>query len=169
MSYPLLVKDIKQLVQRLGEDKVTFMGHSMGGRVGMILALTQPQLIEKLICVDSTPVNTPSSIDWWDTLVRACSELKVVEEALKEKSGIYRAMYADEILQPIIPNARDRSLFVANLLYSRDANRDVDKRQEGDETTSDSSDDELDEDDETERVWRLNINAFLHSSEMPAS
>ncbi len=138
----------------------------MGGRVGMILALTQPQLIEKLICVDSTPVNTPSSLDRWDTLVRACSELKVVEDALREKSGVYRAMYADEILQPIIPNARDRSLFVANLLYSRDANSDVDKRQEGDET-SDSSDEELDE--ETERVWRLNINAFLHSSEMPAS
>ena len=36
-------------------EKVSFMGQTMGGRVGMILALTQPQLFDKLICVDSTP------------------------------------------------------------------------------------------------------------------
>ena len=36
-------------------EKVSFMGQTMGGRVGMILALTRPQLFDKLICVDSTP------------------------------------------------------------------------------------------------------------------
>ena len=36
-------------------EKVSFMGQTMGGRVGMILALTQPHLFDKLICVDSTP------------------------------------------------------------------------------------------------------------------
>ena len=35
----------------------------MGGRVGMILALTQPELVDKLVVVDSTPVNTPLSLE----------------------------------------------------------------------------------------------------------
>ena len=40
-----------------------FPGHSMGGRVGMILALTHPGLIDKLVVVDATPVNTPLSLE----------------------------------------------------------------------------------------------------------
>ena len=39
----------------MGMEKVSFMGQTMGGRVGIILALTQPHLFDKLICVDSTP------------------------------------------------------------------------------------------------------------------
>ena len=35
------------------------MGQTMGGRVGMILALSQPHLFDKLICVDSTPRQVP--------------------------------------------------------------------------------------------------------------
>ena len=49
-------------------EKVSFMGQTMGGRVGMILALTQPQLFDKIICVDSTPrydsYDTPDP-NWW--------------------------------------------------------------------------------------------------------
>ena len=44
----------------------------------MILALTQPQLMERLVVVDSTPLNTPVSIDRWDTLVKACRQLSMV-------------------------------------------------------------------------------------------
>ena len=40
---------------QLGLEKVSFMGQTMGGRVGMILALTRPNLFDRLICVDSTP------------------------------------------------------------------------------------------------------------------
>jgi pimeloyl-ACP methyl ester carboxylesterase len=51
----------------------------MGGRVGMILALTQPQVINKLVCVDATPVNTTVSIERWKTLGDACRLLKEME------------------------------------------------------------------------------------------
>ncbi len=69
----------------------------MGGRVGMILALTQPQLVDRLICVDSTPVNTPVSVDRWATLGRACRKLKKIESQIWEKEGIARAMMAEEV------------------------------------------------------------------------
>ena len=55
MSYSHLAADVRHLLRQMGMERVSFMGQTMGGRVGMILALTQPKLFDKLICVDSTP------------------------------------------------------------------------------------------------------------------
>lgn len=49
MSYSLMAKDVTLLLKRLDVPKVDYMGHSLGGRVGMLLALTQPQLIDRYV------------------------------------------------------------------------------------------------------------------------
>ena len=38
-------------------DQVTVVGHSMGGKVAMVLALRHPDLVERLVVVDISPVN----------------------------------------------------------------------------------------------------------------
>merc|ERR1711997_573463 len=38
-------------------DKATLIGHSMGGRTAMYLALSNPSLVEKLVVVDVSPEN----------------------------------------------------------------------------------------------------------------
>ena len=44
-----LVEDVKQLLQHLHLDKVTLLGHSMGGQTATDFTLTYPALVERLI------------------------------------------------------------------------------------------------------------------------
>ena len=40
----------------LGDEPVTLVGHSMGGKIAMCLALRHPELVERLVVVDVSPV-----------------------------------------------------------------------------------------------------------------
>jgi len=63
MSYSLMAEDVKQLMGLLQLDDCLLIGHSMGGKVAMQLALSHPQLVSKLIVVDIAPVTYPDSAD----------------------------------------------------------------------------------------------------------
>ena len=56
MSYSDMATDVAQLMHQQGLAKAHILGHSMGGKVAMTLALTQPELIDKLIIVDIAPI-----------------------------------------------------------------------------------------------------------------
>jgi len=51
----VLAGDIVELIQSLGFEKVLLLGHSLGGRIAISVALHHPQLIEKLVVVDIAP------------------------------------------------------------------------------------------------------------------
>jgi esterase len=51
----LLADDIVELIRTLGYGKVMLLGHSLGGRIAISIALQHPLLIEKLIVVDIAP------------------------------------------------------------------------------------------------------------------
>jgi pimeloyl-ACP methyl ester carboxylesterase len=53
-SYPDMAKDIAELIHHIG-GPVDLLGHSMGGKTAMALALTQPDLINRLIVADIAP------------------------------------------------------------------------------------------------------------------
>lgn len=53
-SYPDLAEDLAQVIAPLG--RADLMGHSMGGKASMVLALSQPDLIRRLIVADIAPV-----------------------------------------------------------------------------------------------------------------
>lgn len=56
-----MAEDVLHLVQNtLKVEKFTLMGHSMGGRTAMALALRYPTLLEKLVVVDVSPVSLQS-------------------------------------------------------------------------------------------------------------
>ncbi|RED13019.1 alpha/beta fold hydrolase [Pontivivens insulae] len=54
-DYPAMAQDLAEVAQRHG-GKIDLLGHSMGGKAAMYLALTQPELINSLIVADIAPV-----------------------------------------------------------------------------------------------------------------
>ena len=59
ISYPLMAKDITELMDQQGLSSAHILGHSMGGKVAMQLAMNSPGRINKLIIVDIAPVQYP--------------------------------------------------------------------------------------------------------------
>ncbi|MDP2562483.1 alpha/beta fold hydrolase [Psychrobium sp. 1_MG-2023] len=56
ISYPDMANSVSDLCDELGLNKVNIVGHSMGGKVAMELALLKPQLINTLTVIDIAPV-----------------------------------------------------------------------------------------------------------------
>jgi esterase len=54
-SYPEMAADIAEVIETLGPP-VDLLGHSMGGKAAMQLALTRPDLIRRLVVADIAPV-----------------------------------------------------------------------------------------------------------------
>ena len=56
MSYPAMADDVLRLIEREGLDAPALVGHSMGGKVAMALALTAPYAVKRLVTIDVAPV-----------------------------------------------------------------------------------------------------------------
>ena len=57
MSYPEMMADVREWLDARGLRRVTLLGHSMGGKVGMLLACRHPDRVEQLFVVDIAPKN----------------------------------------------------------------------------------------------------------------
>ncbi len=57
MDYPHMAADVAVFMDKEGLQNATVIGHSMGGKVAMWLALTQPEKVGRLIAVDIAPVH----------------------------------------------------------------------------------------------------------------
>jgi proline iminopeptidase len=64
----LLVSDLDELRSARGFDRISVLGHSWGGLLGMYYASRHPDRVERLVLVDAAPVNT-------DLLIRSYREL----------------------------------------------------------------------------------------------
>ncbi len=56
MNYPLMAADVLETLDAQGLNQVSVLGHSMGGKVAMQLALQAPERVKKLILADISPV-----------------------------------------------------------------------------------------------------------------
>jgi esterase len=54
-NYEVMAKDLLELIDDEGLDKVFLMGHSMGGKVAMTFAVKYPERVERLIVADISP------------------------------------------------------------------------------------------------------------------
>lgn len=57
MTYSAMVEDVVQWSNMLGLNRAIFLGHSMGGKTAMTLALSAPERVSALIVVDIAPVS----------------------------------------------------------------------------------------------------------------
>jgi esterase len=56
MSFEEMAGDVAAFIDAHGLSPARLIGHSLGGKVAMRLALTRPDLLERLVVVDVTPV-----------------------------------------------------------------------------------------------------------------
>ncbi len=56
-GYMAMAADIRALTKTLDIERLALLGHSMGGKVAMLVALNYPRLIDRLIVMDIAPVN----------------------------------------------------------------------------------------------------------------
>ncbi|SEL64570.1 esterase [Colwellia chukchiensis] len=60
MDYTTMAQDIVELMQHLAIESAVVLGHSMGGKIAMELALNCPEKVQKLIVADIAPVQYPA-------------------------------------------------------------------------------------------------------------
>jgi esterase len=56
MNYPCMANDVIKLMDDLAIRKAALLGHSMGGKIAMQIALNHPNRVNKLIVADIAPV-----------------------------------------------------------------------------------------------------------------
>ncbi len=105
MDYPAMADDVAAFIAIRGLAPAGILGHSMGGKTGMVLALTQPSLVERLVVVDIAPVaHAPTN----DVYVAAMKSLDL--------DRVTRRAEADTALRPHIPDDAIRQFLLQNLV-----------------------------------------------------
>tara|TARA_R110000744_G_scaffold33507_4_gene78653 strand:+ start:4653 stop:5420 length:768 start_codon:yes stop_codon:yes gene_type:complete len=104
MDYPTMAQDIADVIQHLAINNAVVLGHSMGGKIAMELALTQPQLVEKLIVADIAPVEYPPHHN------QIIAGLKSLDFSI-----ISKRKEADEKLSEYVDNTGVRQFLLRNL------------------------------------------------------
>ncbi len=56
MDYPTMAADVAETLGALGAFPAAILGHSMGGKVAMLLALQRPEAVRRLVVADIAPV-----------------------------------------------------------------------------------------------------------------
>ncbi|HYD29946.1 MAG TPA: alpha/beta fold hydrolase [Azospirillaceae bacterium] len=56
MTYPEMAEDVRAFIVAKGLVPAAVMGHSMGGKILMHLALEHPEMVDRLVVVDMAPV-----------------------------------------------------------------------------------------------------------------
>lgn len=87
MSYPQMAADVRAYIEQNALGPMTVIGHSMGGKTAMRLALDAPSLVERLVVVDIAPVDYDHSTGEFVEALRALdldgvSSRNVVDECL---------------------------------------------------------------------------------------
>jgi pimeloyl-ACP methyl ester carboxylesterase len=90
------------------EDPVALVGHSMGGKIAMLVALRHRELVERLCVVDVSPVGYRQT----DEFARYISAMQRLDLA-----GLERRGQADEALADAVPNPVVRSFLLQNLRH----------------------------------------------------
>lgn len=93
------------------EGRVHLVGHSMGGKVAMTIALRHPDLVDRLVVVDISPVGTGEMTEF-EYLLDSLASLDV--------SRVGRRSDADEQLADLIRSDRVRGFLLQNLRSSRE-------------------------------------------------
>jgi len=105
-SYEAMVEDVLEYCQENNLDKVSIIGHSMGGKVAMFFATKYPKMIDKLIIADIGPkYYRPHHQDIMEGL-------NAVDFTKKpERSEV------EELLKPHIPDFGTRQFLMKSLYW----------------------------------------------------
>ncbi len=107
MDYASMAADIQDTLDAHGLDQATILGHSLGGKTAMELALSVPGRVTRLIVVDIAPVTSDRRHD---------EELEALHNL--DLTAIRSRGDADKALADEIPNPAIRQFLLKNLTRS---------------------------------------------------
>lgn len=94
------------------DGPVDIVGHSMGGKVAMVLALRHPDLVRRLVVLDISPVSSGASRGEFPHLLTSLSGLDL--------GAVTSRADADKALKELIPNSTVRGFLLQNLQRTDD-------------------------------------------------
>lgn len=109
MSYPEMAADVRMLIEAERLDRPVVIGHSMGGKTAMTLALESPSLVGRLIVVDIAPVSYADRVTPWMEALHGADTA-----ALSQRAELVRRMSAR------VPDPRTVALLMQNLVVRDD-------------------------------------------------
>jgi len=112
MDYNTMMSDVHAFINKHSLGLTSVIGHSMGGKVAMLLALKHPEMLEKLVVVDIPPSATPESSSPFVKYIEAMQFLDL--RTLRNRKQ------ADAALQPAIKNDVVRQFLLTNLETNSD-------------------------------------------------
>lgn len=114
LSYPLFADLVADWLRSNGE-RWTVVGHSMGGKIAMSLALAHPELVSGLCVVDIAPVDYRGSTEFG----RYVAGMRAIDlAALRNRAD------ADDQLADAVPDPKVRSFLLQNLRRGADGTGD---------------------------------------------
>jgi esterase len=105
MDYPALAADVCAVLDERGLRDAAVLGHSMGGKVAMAMALCAPQRVRRLAVVDMAPA---VYADTFSPLI--CAALRLDLAAIQTREC------AERLLAPRIPSPSLRAMLLQNLV-----------------------------------------------------
>lgn len=109
MAYPVLAHDVLETLAAAGIERTSILGHSLGGKTAMELALSRPRHVERLIVVDIAPIPYERRHD------RELEALHALDLEQVSSRGD-----ADRALAEAIPNPAIRQFLLKNLVRTED-------------------------------------------------
>jgi pimeloyl-ACP methyl ester carboxylesterase len=106
MRYPTLAGDVLETLDGLGILRASVIGHSMGGKTAMTLAVLAPERVGRLLVADIAPVPYRHGNE---SVAQAMQAVPLV-------AGLNRAE-ADAALVEAVPGAIVRTFLIQNLLF----------------------------------------------------
>ena len=105
-NYEVMMSDVAEYCRFHQLTKIDIIGHSMGGKVAMLLAVEHPELVEKLVVADIGPKYYPSHHQ--DIL----AGLNAVDFSQKPDRN-----QVEEVLQKYIPDFGTRQFLMKSLFW----------------------------------------------------
>jgi pimeloyl-ACP methyl ester carboxylesterase len=106
MDYAAMAEDVRATMQALGHRRYALLGHSMGGKAAMMLALMHRDEVERLVVADIAPAAyAPRHLGY----VRAMAALDL--------AIITRRGEAEALLVAAVPDPAERAFLVQNLVF----------------------------------------------------
>jgi len=112
MAHATTARDVAETLRHRGIPHAAVLGHSLGGKVAMALALGHPDLVGRLVVADIAPVRYPPALRGYVAALRA----------LKLNEGLTRRE-ADAALEQAVPEANIRAFLVQSLNFTSDPPR----------------------------------------------
>ncbi|MEM7499816.1 MAG: alpha/beta fold hydrolase [Pseudomonadota bacterium] len=113
MDYEAMAADLAAVIRGHAGGRAVLLGHSMGGKAAMALALSEPDLLEALIVADIAPV--PYEHHEHGDMIDAMRTADL--------SGVNRRSQADPLLSGAIPDPALRAFILQNLAIEDGAAR----------------------------------------------